>query len=52
MVELDGGLWVFGGTNGTHTLNDMWKFDLANKQWKSVESKDTPEVIFNNLIVL
>ncbi len=46
MVELDGNLWVFGGTNGTHTLNNMWKFSLADKKWKAVESKDTPEVLF------
>jgi hypothetical protein len=44
MVELDGGLWVFGGTNGTYTLSDMWKFDLVSKEWKAVENKETPEV--------
>lgn len=44
MVYTNGGLWLFGGSNGTHTLNDMWKFDLTSKQWSKLETKDTPDV--------
>lgn len=43
MVEFDGALWIFGGTNGVKTLNDQWKFDLTTKKWIKIESKDTPE---------
>lgn len=44
MVEHSGSLLIFGGSNGSKTLNDMWKFDLKVKRWEQVESKDTPEV--------
>ena len=26
-------LWIFGGTNGQETLDDLWKFDLQLKKW-------------------
>ena len=42
MVAINGAIWMFGGTNGNSTLNDMWKFDLAGKKWECVETKDTP----------
>ena len=42
-------LWIFGGTNGQKTLDDLWKFDLNTKKWEKIEQKNTPEVkILNN----
>lgn len=29
-------LWIFGGTNGQKTLDDLWKFDLTQKSWTKV----------------
>ena len=31
MVEEKGNLLIFGGTDGNHTLNDMWIFDTKSK---------------------
>lgn len=35
---------VFGGTNGTKTLNDLWKFDMNTKTWSEIKSDHNPEV--------
>ena len=37
-------LWVFGGITDHHSLDDLWKFDLALQKWEQVESKNVPEV--------
>ena len=29
-------IWIFGGTNGTKTLNDLWKFNLTTKTWTEI----------------
>ena len=42
-------LWIFGGTNGQKTLDDLWKFDIVAKKWERVDQKNTPEV--NNYII-
>lgn len=34
MVADGGYLYIFGGTNGEHTLNDFWKFHLTSKKWE------------------
>jgi hypothetical protein len=39
MIIAEGNLIIFGGTNGSKTLNDMWKFDLKEKKWKVIDSK-------------
>lgn len=49
MISYKQNLLVFGGTNGSKTLNDMWLFDSKNKAWQQIEAKDTPEVIFPSL---
>lgn len=33
MIAHSGNLWLFGGSNGTKTLNDMWKFNLSQNKW-------------------
>jgi hypothetical protein len=35
-------VWVFGGTNGVKTLNDLWKFQMATKTWKEVKAENPP----------
>ena len=45
MTSHNGKLIIFGGTNGEKTLNDFWSFDLHAKQWKKIDSKDTPDVL-------
>lgn len=42
MVAEGQNLWIFGGTNGQKTLDDMWKFDLTAKKWTKVEQKNIP----------
>jgi N-acetylneuraminic acid mutarotase len=44
MLELNENLLIFGGTDGAETLNDMWIFDTKSKEWKQIETKDTPDV--------
>lgn len=29
-------IWLFGGTNGQKTLNDLWKFDIKTCSWDLV----------------
>lgn len=36
MVSEGQNLWIFGGTNGQKTLDDLWKFDLTAKKWSKV----------------
>lgn len=31
-----GNLWLFGGHTSLGTLNDLWKYDRANKQWSLI----------------
>lgn len=45
VVCLGGWAWLFGGSNGTHTLNDLWKFDLQEGYWLQIVSKDLPAVL-------
>lgn len=35
-------VWVFGGTNGTKTLNDLWKFNMKTKKWTEVKAENPP----------
>lgn len=44
MVADNRSLWVFGGTNGNHTLNDFWKLDLQSKSWTLIKTENPPEV--------
>jgi hypothetical protein len=36
MVIYNSNLWIFGGTNGKNTLNDMWKYDIKGKNWLKI----------------
>lgn len=36
MVGEGQNLYVFGGTNGEKTLNDLWKFNLTEKKWTKI----------------
>ena len=38
MVADGENLYIFGGTNGNHTLNDFWKFSLTSKKWSSIKT--------------
>lgn len=39
MAEHNGSLIIFGGTDGSKTLNDMWQFDIAQKTWSMIDNK-------------
>jgi len=34
-------VWLFGGWNGSHYYNDLWKFDLEEKTWSQVVPEGT-----------
>ena len=34
-------VWLFGGWNGSHYYNDLWKFDLEEKTWTQVAPEGT-----------
>lgn len=36
MVAYKDLLWIFGGSNGSKTLNDFWKFDVKLGQWQKI----------------
>ncbi|OBZ90202.1 Tip elongation aberrant protein 1 [Choanephora cucurbitarum] len=38
-VIFDNKLYIFGGTDGQHMLNDLWAFDLHSRVWARVESE-------------
>ena len=42
MVAEGQALWIFGGTNGQKTLDDLWRFDLGKKIWQRCEQKHSP----------
>lgn len=43
MTLFDQKLWVFGGSNGEETLDDLWNYDLLLKKWLKVVVKEFPE---------
>ena len=43
MVLYENALWIFGGTNGKHTLNDVWRFNIEDLKWKEIQSTNNPE---------
>jgi hypothetical protein len=42
MVAEGGRLWVFGGSNGERTLDDMWQFDVGSAKWTKVKQTNAP----------
>lgn len=44
MVSQGESLYIFGGTNGEKTLDDMWRFDTKLKRWEKLEGENGPEV--------
>ncbi|MBI4965355.1 MAG: hypothetical protein HY913_18910 [Desulfomonile tiedjei] len=34
-------MWVFGGYDGSSTLNDLWKYDVATNTWEAVSPSGT-----------
>jgi len=44
MVAYGDNLYIFGGTNGEKTLDDMWKFDLKARNWQKIQCEAPPEV--------
>ena len=44
MVEYQDGFIIFGGTDGSQTLNDLWSFNFKTQEWKQIDTQDTPEV--------
>ena len=49
MVVHDGSIWLFGGSNGKMTLNDLWRYQPKEGKWSKVESNSNPEVILSLL---
>ena len=49
MVVHDGCIWMFGGSNGKKTLNDLWKYQPKEGKWSKVENDEGPEVKFLNI---
>lgn len=44
MVVHEGSVWLFGGSNGKVTLNDLWKFNYNEKKWTEIKESNCPEV--------
>ena len=42
MVEYNGSFYLFGGsvTVSAGLFNDLWKYDIAKKEWEKIEEKD------------
>ena len=40
LVTSENTLFIHGGMNQTHVLNDLWKFDLLRKTWQKLPSQD------------
>ena len=41
--DAQGNLWLFGGTDSAGNHNDLWKFDIATRQWSWMSGTQTPE---------
>lgn len=39
-------LFVYGGENSTHSLNDFWSFDIISKQWTHLVLPTTIDTIY------
>ncbi len=45
-IDIAGNLWLFGGTGqaasgaATASMNDLWKYDIANNQWTWIGGSD------------
>ncbi len=37
MIVHGGSIWLFGGSNGKLTLNDLWKFEPKEKKWTAIK---------------
>jgi hypothetical protein len=44
MDVANGDIWVFGGTDGTKQLNDLWCFNIGLKRWKLIQTEDQSKV--------
>lgn len=40
-ADSSGNLWLFGGETSNGQMNDLWKFNLASKEWTWVSGTDT-----------
>ena len=45
MVSESDCLYIFGGSNGEHTMDDFWKFSLNKRSWEKIKSENPPEVM-------
>ena len=37
-------VYIFGGYNGNHWLNDLWVFDIKSKRWECIQESSDPNV--------
>lgn len=42
MVGHENSLYIFGGSNGITTLDDFWKFTIADQKWEKKVTTNTP----------
>lgn len=40
-TDASGNLWLFGGSAGLKTMNDLWKYDVTTKNWTWVSGSNT-----------
>jgi len=40
-TDNSGNLWLFGGTNSSGNLNDLWKYNIAANQWTWMSGDNT-----------
>ncbi len=52
-VILKDSMYIFGGTDETNKLNDLWEYKITENQWKKIEGKgDIPPVRKTNIEIL
>lgn len=44
MDAANGDIWVFGGTDGTKQLNDLWCFNIESKTWREIKTEDQSKI--------
>lgn len=40
-TDSSGNLWLFGGSAGLNTMNDLWKYDVSAKNWTWINGSNT-----------
>uniref|UniRef100_A0A0K2SV94 Multiple epidermal growth factor-like domains protein 8 n=1 Tax=Lepeophtheirus salmonis TaxID=72036 RepID=A0A0K2SV94_LEPSM len=45
-------LYIHGGINKTHYLDDFWSFDVITRNWREIKTKENPQSVAGHTLTL